>query len=221
MERPTNAETTVLLVDDHGLVRDSLAAWLHAQPDLVVIATSADAEAGLEAALRHTPDVVVFDIDMPGRTSFDVAKTLQARLPNTRVAFLSAFCHDRYIEQALAVRAAAYITKSESPDVVADAIRAVAAGNAYFSPEVQDRIVVDSRGITLNTERTRASTLSPRELEVLRFIARGLSKKEIGAAMHISVKTVDNHSTSLMSKLDVHDRVELARYAIREGLVEA
>ncbi|MEM7754206.1 MAG: response regulator transcription factor [Planctomycetota bacterium] len=216
-----DSTTTILLVDDHGLVRDSLAGWLDAQPDLSVIATAANADEGLNQALEHRPDIVVFDIDMPGRISFDVAKTLRARLPETRIAFLSAFCHDRYIQQALEVEAAAYITKSESPDVVADAIRAVAAGNAYFSPEVQDRIVVDGRRITLAGERTRASTLSPRELEVLRYIARGLSKKEIGATMHISVKTVDNHCTSLMAKLDVHDRVELARFAIREGLVEA
>ncbi|MEM1185688.1 MAG: response regulator transcription factor [Planctomycetota bacterium] len=213
--------TTVLLVDDHGLVRDSLSAWLRSQPDLHVVATANNAENGLEAALQHHPDVVVFDIDMPGRMSFDVAKTLRSRLPESRIAFLSAFCHDRYIEQALAVEAAGYITKSESPDAVADAIRSVAAGGAYFSPDVQDRIIVDARGVTLAGDRTRASTLSPRELEVLRYIARGLSKKEIGATMHISVKTVDNHSTSLMAKLDVHDRVDLARYAIREGLVEA
>jgi len=216
-----DTQTTVLLVDDHGLVRDSLAAWLQSQPDMTVLATAGTAEDGLEAAIRNQPDIVVFDIDMPGRISFDVAKTLKTRLPETRIMFLSAFCHDRYIEQALAVEAAAYVTKSESPATVADAVRTVAAGGAYFSPEVEERIVVDTRGVTLGSERTRSSILSPRELEVLRYIARGLSKKEIGATMHISVKTVDNHSTSLMSKLDVHDRVELARYAIREGLVEA
>ena len=213
--------TKVLLVDDHGLVRDSLAAWLHAQPDIAVIATASTAEDGLEAAINHTPDIIVFDIDMPGRLSFDVAKTIRTRLPEVRIAFLSAFFHDRFIEQALAVEAAAYITKSESPDVVAHAIRTVAAGGAYFSPEVQDRMVVDGRGVSLGSKRTRVDTLSPRELEVLRYIAKGLSKKEIGATMHISVKTVDNHSTSLMAKLDVHDRVDLTRFAIREGLVEA
>ncbi len=212
---------TVMLVDDHGLVRDSLAAWLHAQPDLTVVATAPTAEDGLNGALEHRPDIIVFDIDMPGRISFDVAKTLRSRLPNTRIAFLSAFFHDHYIEQALSVEAAGYITKGESPDTVAQAIRTISAGGAYFSPEVQDRIVVDSRGVHLGTAKTRASTLSPRELEVLRYIARGLSKKEIGATMHISVKTVDNHSTSLMAKLDLHDRVELTRFAIREGLAEA
>jgi DNA-binding NarL/FixJ family response regulator len=104
---------------------------------------------------------------------------------------------------------------------VVKAVRTVAAGGVYFSPEVQARIVVDSNGARLAAAgTTRASTLTARELEVLRYIARGLSKKDIAGIMHLSVKTVDNHSTSLMTKLNIHDRVELARYAIREGLAE-
>jgi DNA-binding NarL/FixJ family response regulator len=114
------------------------------------------------------------------------------------------------------------VTKGEPPEVVLSAVRTVAGGGVYFSPQVQERLVVDSTGVHLAAEgATRASTLTSREMEVLRYIARGLSKKDIAAIMHLSVKTVDNHSTSLMSKLNIHDRVELARYAIREGLAEA
>ena len=102
------------------------------------------------------------------------------------------------------------------------AVRMVAAGKVCFSREVQPRIVAGADGVSLGTEdRTRASTLSTRELEILRYLAQGLSKKQIATMLKLSVKTIEGHCEKLMSKIDIHDRVELARYAIREGLVEA
>lgn len=212
---------TVLIADDHTLVRQSLAHWLREESNISVVGQVSDADKAIEEALRLRPNVVIMDVDMPGRQCFDAARTINARLEKTRVLFLSAFSHDNYIESALAAAAAGYITKSEPPETVAEAVRAVAAGGAYFSREVQARIVIDSRGVRLGERKTRVSMLSPREMEVLRYIARGMSKKEIAGAMHISVKTVDNHSTSLMSKLDLHDRVAITRFAIREGIAEA
>lgn len=213
---------SVLLVDDHALVREALADVLRAGGDMRIVGMVGSADEAIAVAVRDHPDVIVMDIDMPGLLVFDAIRTIKARCPRTRVLVLSAFFHDRFIEDALRVEASGYITKTEPPDVVARAIRTVAAGGAYFSPQVQERIVVDSGGARLADDvRTRSSTLSPRELEVLRYIARGMSKKDIAAVMHLSVKTVDNHSTSLMAKLNIHDRVELARYAIREGLAEA
>jgi DNA-binding NarL/FixJ family response regulator len=217
-----NKPISVLLVDDHALVRETLATWLRAAGDFEVVADVGSADEAVAEAIRHRPDVVVTDIDMPGLLVFDAIRTIKARSPRTRVLVLSAFWSDRYIEQALAVEAAGYVTKSEGPEVVARAIRLAAAGGTYFSPEVQSRIVVDSDGVRLGrpATTTRASTLTPRELEVLRYIAKGLSKRQIAEIMHLSVKTVDNHSTSLMHRLNIHDRVELTRYAIREGLAE-
>jgi len=114
------------------------------------------------------------------------------------------------------------LSKNEPPEKVIDAIRAVASGQCYFSPEVQSRLVIDSDGVHLGHEaKGRAASLTHREMEVLRYIARGMSKKEIAKTMHLSVKTVENHSASIMSRLDIHDRVELTRFAIREGLIEA
>lgn len=213
---------TVLLADDHTLVRETLGKWLRSAGDIEVVAEVGSADEAVAEAIRHRPDVLLLDIDMPGLLCFDAARTIRARSPGTRILFLSAFFHDRYIEEALAVEASGYITKGEPPETVVRAIRTASSGGAYFSPEVQARIVIDSRGARLAPEgHTRASTLTPREIEVLRYIARGLPKREIAEIMHLSVKTIDNHSTSLMAKLDIHDRVELARFAIREGLVEA
>jgi DNA-binding NarL/FixJ family response regulator len=219
----TSKTISVLLADDHALVRDSLATWLRTSGDMRVVAEVGSADEAVAVAIREKPDVVLLDIDMPGLLAFDAVRTIRIRCPDTRLIMLSGFFNDRYIEDALSAEASGYITKSEPPDAVLRAIRTVAGGGVYFSPEVQARIVVDSTGARLAAREgvTRAATLTPRELEVLRYIARGLSKKDIAGIMHLSVKTVDNHSTSLMTKLNIHDRVDLARYAIREGLAEA
>ena len=213
---------SVIVADDHGLVRDMLRERLSREPDIAVLGTASTADEAVALAVRLAPDIVVMDIDMPGRLCFDAARAIGARCPKTRVIFLSAFFQDRYIDQALAVQAYGYVVKTESPDAIVRAIRGVAAGSSYFSPEVQARIVVDRSGPRLAGEqRSRTSLLTPREIEVLRFLARGLSKQEIGRAMHISPGTVHRHTANLMDKLEIHDRVELTRYAIREGLAEA
>lgn len=214
-------EISVLLVDDHALVRDSLANWLRAEEGITVVGEVGTADEAVAMAIQHQPDIVLMDIDMPGLLSFEAARIIRMRSERTRIVFLSAFSSDRYIEDALVAEAAGYITKTQPPEAVVKAVRSVAAGGVYFSPEIQRRIVVDSGGARLGREgKTRVSALTPRELEVLRYLARGLSKKQIAGTMHLSVKTVDNHSASLMAKLDIHDRVELARFAIREGLAE-
>ncbi|MFQ5422651.1 MAG: response regulator [Phycisphaerae bacterium] len=210
---------TILLVDDHQLVRGTLAERLEREAGLRVVGGAADAEEAVEQVRRHRPDIILMDIDMPGMSSFEAARTISSFRPESRIIFLSAYTHDRYIQQALEVRAAGYLTKRESPETVIEAILEACAGGAYFSPEVQDRIVVDSSGARLATEpKARIATLTRREREVLQYLARGLGKREIAESGHISVKTVDTHCTNLMRKLDIHNRVELARFAIREGL---
>lgn len=217
-----NRVITVVMADDQAMVRQPLAAWLRQAGDVKVLAEVSNADEAVTAAIRERPDIVLMDIDMPGLLAFDAVRTIKSRCPRTRVIVLSGFFHDRYIQEALSAEASGYVTKGEPPEVVLSAVRTVAGGGVYFSPQVQERLVVDSTGVHLAAEgATRASTLTSREMEVLRYIARGLSKKDIAAIMHLSVKTVDNHSTSLMSKLNIHDRVELTRYAIREGLAEA
>ncbi len=213
---------TILLADDHALVRSTLAAALGNASGLKVLGTTSDADSAVAECVRLKPQIVVLDIDMPGILSFEAARVIRQRCPDTRVLFLSAFYHDRYIEQALAVEASGYVTKNEPPEVLIDAIRAAASGASYYSTEVISRIVVTSSGATLQADRrSRASTLTAREVEVLRYLARGLAKKEVSRLMHISLNTVNRHSDSIMSKLDIHDRVQLACFAIREGLAEA
>jgi DNA-binding NarL/FixJ family response regulator len=212
----------VLLVDDHALVRQALAERLAREPDIEIIGLFETADHLAMEAVQLKPDVVVLDIDMPGVGCFEAARDLRESCPDAGVLFLSAFCHDTYVAQALAVGARGYLTKGEPPQALIDAVRAVAAGLTRYSPDVQKRIVVDEAGACLGQGvLSRFATLTPRELDVLRYIARGQSQKDIAATMHLSARTVHCHCANLMRKLNVHDRVELARFAIREGLVEA
>ena len=211
----------VLLVDDHQLVRAAVAKQLGDMEDIEIVGEADNADDALSLAAREEPDVVVMDIDMPGLICFDAARRIRARSLKTRILFLSGFSHDSYIEQALEVEARGYITKSEPTDVLARAVREVASGGSFFSDEILRRLIQDSGGVRLAGGSTVAARLTRREHEVLRYLARGMSKKEVARTMSLSPKTVENHTSNLMAKLDIHDRVELARYAIREGLAEA
>ncbi len=212
---------TVLLADDHALVRATLADRLVAEPDLEVVGRVGNADEAVSQCIQRQPRIVLMDIDMPGLQCFEAARTILARCPNTRIIYLSAFFSDRYIEEALSVEAAGYVTKSEPPEAVIEAIRMAVTGRVYFSPEVRSRIVFDPRGARLSSQQpTRLSTLTPREMQILHYLAKGMSKKEIAKTVNLSVSTVERHSDRLMKKLDIHDRVELARFAIREGLAE-
>jgi DNA-binding NarL/FixJ family response regulator len=213
---------SILIADDHDSLRELLKSRLEAQPDMNVVAHVADAEAAVTQSVASRPDIILMDIDMPGLSAFDAAERIRSRCPEARVIFFTAFVRDRFIEQALAVKAWGYVTKTEPADSVVKAIRDVASGFAYFSPAVHARLVVGSKGPRLaQLDQSLATTLTDREREVLCYVARGMSKKDIADTMCVSVKTVDYHCTNLMDKLKIHDRVELARFAIREGFVEA
>ena len=212
----------ILVVDDHAIVREMLQERLHREPQFTVVAVAAAAAEAIEQVFEHHPDIVLMDIDMPGLNSFDAARRIMTFRPGTRIIFFTAHLRDHYIEEALRVGAFGYLTKAESTERLVTAIREVVDNRTYFSESVRRRIVVDVDRTRLRTSpRSRASTLTKRELEVLGYVAQGLAKKEIARMMHLSTKTVDKHCSNLMTKLDVHDRVELARFAIREQLVEA
>lgn len=211
----------VVLVDDHTLLRDSLEAKLAAEPGIEVVGSFSSADGAVENARTLAPNIFVFDIDMPGVLSFEAAASIRRVLPEARFVFLSGFLHDRYIEDALRVEASAYVTKNEHYDTILAAIKAAAEGSVFFSPDVMRRLVIDREGATLvKNMKSRTSMLSPREIEVIRYTAKGLTDKEIARLMGIAPKTVDSHATSIRAKLDLHDRVQMTLFALREGLIE-
>lgn len=213
------ATIRLLLVDDHVLVRETLKERLDRDPRFQVAGLAENADAAIDLAFQTRPDIILMDIDMPGLLCFDAARRILDRLPEVRLLFLSAHTHDHYIDQALKIGAMGYVTKHDSPDLLMRAIEEVAANRAFFSAPVQARIVFEADGPRLaHAGHTRASRLTPREIEVLQYIASGLAKKEIASIMKLSQKTVEKHADNLMAKLDIHDRVTLTRFAIREGL---
>lgn len=211
---------SILLVDDHAMLQGALRRRLADEEDMDIVAGASDAETATAMAAQMHPDIILMDIDMPGMSSFEAAKRIRNHSPETRIIFLSAYFHDRYVEQAIASWAWGYVVKTETEQSLIKAIRQVMSGVQYFSPEVQRRLVIDGCGVGFKAGKTtRLSTLTERETEILCYIARGMSKKEIAQMMHLSVHTVQRHTANVMDKLDIHDRVQLTRYAVREGFV--
>ncbi|MBI1784031.1 response regulator transcription factor [Candidatus Sumerlaeota bacterium] len=215
------SQVGILIVDDHAMLRDSLGRTLDQEIDITVLGKAENAEKAIELTLELNPTIILMDIDMPGMICFDAARRITSLQPKVKFIFLSSFSHDRFIESALAVGAKGYITKEEPAEVLIKAIRRVAKGQVYFSDSIWSRLAVGVDQIVLkDPSRTRTSTLTVRELEVLRYIACGLAKKEIASVMHVSVKTVNMHTANIMAKLGIHNRVELTRLAIREGIIK-
>jgi DNA-binding NarL/FixJ family response regulator len=210
----------ILIVDDHTLLRESLAVRLRSEPDLDVVDTVADAQQAIRKAQSHRPDIVLMDINMPGVDCFDAAAQMSRVVPDVRIVFLSAYCNDHFVEQAVRVKAKGYLTKTQSPDRLIEALRCVANGESFFSSDVAERLSGIRAAEPANGNHDTPARLTRREHEVLRYIALGRTRREMAETMHISTKTVAAHTSSLMAKLGLHDRVALARYAIRRGLVE-
>lgn len=218
-EPTATTKTRVLLVDDHVIVRDSLARRLEDEPDLEVPATAGNADDGIALALDNGYDVIVMDINMPGMSCFEAAKRLQDTHPDLPVLFLSAYWNDAFIQQAMAVGACGLLSKSDEPEVLIGAIRTVVDGGVYLSEEVRGRFEGEAgENDHPDATKTKLNTLTPREVDVLRWVGMGQSRKQMAAQLGISDNTVAVHTNRIMKKLDIHDRVGLARFAIKIGL---
>lgn len=211
---------SIVLADDHTLFREMLRERLERESDFTVAACVEKAQEAVIAAADCRPSIALLDIAMPGLSAFEGARLIQETSPLTRIVFLSGFIQDRFIQQALDLGAAGYLLKTDGEARLLGALRRAAAGGSCFSQPIRQRIIVGATGLSLIDQPvSRASLLTDREREVLAQIAAGLSKKAIARVLGISDKTVDHHCHNLMTKLDIHDRVELARFAVREGLV--
>ncbi len=213
----------VLCVDDHSFLVEGLAARFELERDVELVGSLPSAERLLAVATETKPDIVLLDIEMPGTDAFVAAEDLRRQCPEVRTIFLSAYVRDHYISAAVKAGAWGYFSKSEDAETIIKGIRKVAGGEFAFSPMVQERCrpAVPGKRAGVEPPSTRLDALTTREQEVLRFIGRGLSREEIAKTMCRSPKTVDGHREAIMQKLGIHDRAELVRFAIREGLVEA
>jgi DNA-binding NarL/FixJ family response regulator len=210
-------EARVLIADDHALVRQGLARVLDAAPDLDVVAEASDGLEALDRAIGTHIDLAILDVSMPKLTGIQVAVELRKRSPETRVLMLSMYDSEQFLFEALRAGASGYVLKAEADDNIIDACRAVLRGESYLYPSVVTALVRD------HVERGADAfdVLTPRELQVVKLIAEARSSKEIATELVISVKTVERHRQNILDKLGMRDRVELTRYAIRRGLIQA
>ncbi len=214
------AKVRVLSVDDHAFMAEGLRGRLMLESDMELVGRLESADALVDEAARARADVILLDIEMPGRDPFEALQDLRRRCPDVKVIMFSAYVRDHYVDTAVKSGAWGYLSKSDSPDTVVEAIRKASNGEFAFGPKVLERVEPGERA-GRHGAGSRLETLTPTELSILRMVARGLSRVEIAKTMHRSPKTVDNHRAAMMEKLGIHSRVELARFAIREGLAEA
>lgn len=217
---PIPAVIRILIADDFAVVREGLKKVLDAMPDLEVVAEAADGAEAVEKALEEDVYVAILDVSMPRMTGIQAAAELHRRKPELRIVMLSMHDSEQFLFEALKAGASGYVLKSGADTDIVEAVRAAMRGDSFLYPSavttlVRDYVEHGGRG------EARFDVLTPRELEVLKLIAEAHSSKEIAALLVISIKTVERHRQNILDKLGMRDRVELTRYAIRRGLIQA
>jgi DNA-binding NarL/FixJ family response regulator len=209
---------SVLIADDHGIVRGGLRLLLDRQPDMQVVAEAADGLEAVELALRERPDVCLLDVAMPRMTGLQATHQIRAYAPDIAVLLLSMHEDERYLFEALQAGAAGYVLKREADHALLTAVRAVMRGEPFMTNAAERSLV---REWMADDSTGPVEPLTPREREVLKLIAEAHTNRSIGELLHLAEKTVESHRANLLRKLGMRDRVELVRYAIRRGLIEA
>ena len=220
MSHTQQTPITIGIVDSLEPTQLGLSTLFDSQPDMQVVGVERDGEAGLRMLIETRPRIAVVEIDLENRSGFEIACDLSMRQRETRILFYTTAMPDIYIEQAARAKASGYVLKTDSLATLLTAVQEISRGGYFFSEPIRERITLDADTgqIKVQCESSLAS-LSDRQIEVLRHLAVGLSAKDVAKKMRISVKSVDSHKYRIMQSLHICDRVALARYAIREGLV--
>ncbi len=211
--------TTIVLVDDHSVVRESLRVMLETQPDLTVIGEAADGLAGVEMVAALHPDVLVVDMMMPGLQGSEVVRTVRRQSPQTHVVVLSMHANEAYVFEALRNGALGYVLKESSSAELLRAVRAAAAGQRYLGPPLTEKAIENYIRKRQKGSQDPYETLTDREREVIHLAAEGLNNPKIGARLSISPRTAEVHRANLMRKLRLRSQTDLVRYALQRGII--
>lgn len=213
---------TILLVEDHAIVRQGMSALLSAEGPFQIVGEAHNGREAVELAPKLRPDVILMDIAMPVLNGMEATRQILAANPSARIIILSAHSDDAYIERMIAAGVAGFLEKQSSSDVLSKAIIEVAKGNTCFSSSVMKRMkaTTEPRGRD-GKAKAGGIHLTARESEVLQLVAEGSANKQVAARLGISIKTVEKHREHLMAKLDIHDTAGLTRYAIAAGVIES
>jgi len=214
---------TVLLADDHTIVRQGFRLLLEAEPDIAIVGEAETGRHAVQLAKKLLPDVVVMDIAMPLLNGVEATRQIIKEVPSAKVLVLSSYSDDEYVHGLTEAGAAGYLLKQTAAADLIKAVREAKKGNAFFSPAISKRLMNHYRETLLHgvPVRRRTDVLTSREAEVLQLIAEGKANKQIAAELNVSVKTVEKHRQQLMNKLNIHTIAGLTRYAISKGVVES
>ena len=213
---------TVLLADDHIVVRQGLRALLMAEEDMEIVGEADNGRQAVQLVKKLLPDVIVMDIAMPVLNGLEATRQITRSVPSTKVLVLSSYSDDEYVQQLTEAGAAGYLVKQTAANDLLKAIREAQRGNAYFSPSIAKRLRDHCREALVSGQpvRRRSDYLTAREAEVLQLVAEGRANKQIAAELCISIKTVEKHRQQVMNRLNIHDIAGLTRYAIAKGVIE-
>jgi two-component system, NarL family, response regulator NreC len=210
----------ILVADDHTLFRKGICALLEDEQDMLVVGEAENGREAVRLVGTLKPDVVLMDIAMPLLNGLEATRQIKREHPETRVLVLTMYDHEEYFRQMLEVGASGYIIKRAAATELVSALRAVYNDEAVLSPAITRLLLEDYLNRENHKEESDSNTLSAREREVLQLIAEGMTSREIAEVLSLSIKTVQSHRTSLMAKLDLHDRGELIKYAIQKKIIE-
>jgi DNA-binding NarL/FixJ family response regulator len=209
---------SVVLAEDHKILREGLRALLKKESDIRVVGEVEDGHSAIRLAKKLKPSVVIMDLGMPELNGIEATKRIRRDAPSVKVLVLSMHADRHFVTRSFGAGASGYLLKDCAFQVLAGAIRAVSSGQTYLSPRVAGFLVEDYLSLSRKVGSSVQTTLTPREREVLQLLAEGKATKQIANRLGVSVKTVETHRRNLMHKLDLHSLAELTRYAIREGL---
>jgi two-component system response regulator NreC len=204
---------TIVLADDHVVVRSALRLLLEAEPDIQVVAEAGDADAAIRYVSGHRPTVLILDLNMPGGSGLQAIPKIRSQSPETQIVVLTMQDETAFAREALQAGVLAYILKEAASEELVKAVRMAARGKTYLQPELGARLAAEP-------EAPAPDDLSERELEVLRLIALGHTNNEIANQLYLSVRTVESHRAHIQQKLGLTNRSELVRYALDRGLIE-
>jgi two-component system response regulator NreC len=209
----------LLLVDDHEIVRAGLRMLFQAEPDMEIVGEVSSGEEALRAVRELKPDVVLMDVVMSGMSGIEATRRIKEANPDVAILALTMHEDEQYFFEMLSAGASGYVPKRAAPDDLVSAIRVVSQGNVFLYPTLAKLLVKDFLQRAESGAAPPSEELTPREREVLTCIAEGMTNREIAETLVISAKTVDRHRENIMRKLNLHNRVELVKYAIEKGLI--
>ncbi len=210
----------VILADDHAILREGIKALLEKQDEMEVVAEASNGQEAVLKVSQFQPDVVVLDISMPMMDGLEATRQIKRAVPDAKILILTMYDDSEYFFQLLRAGASGYVTKKAVGKDLITAIEAVYNGESFFCPSMSKSLLLDYLRLAKDSEKAEQEELTPREREIVKLIAEGYTNQQIAELLHRSVKTIESHRANILRKLDIHDSIELVKYAVRKKLIE-